>query len=117
MRPLPTGLRLCESCGEVRGTTSAGRVSACYCSGTECLWCGAVIRRPISDHYDRRDRKWWHTSYFAAMTHRCGAPIERRVGRQWQSRTPDPDVASYQEATTAVAWSMVEDRAKAREET
>lgn len=117
MRPLPTGLRLCPTCGEVRGTTPTGAVSACYCSGAECLWCGAVIRRPISDYYDRLDREWWHVPSFAAMAHSCGASIERRVGRQWQTRVPDPDVASYQEATTALAWSMVEDRARAREGT
>ena len=115
MCPLPTGLRLCDTCGEARGPTPAGSVSACYCSGEECLWCGGIIRRPITDYYDRRDRKWWHASYVGAITHRCAAPIERRVGRQWQARIPDADVASYQEATTALAWAMVEDRERARE--
>ena len=107
MRPLPLGLRVCETCGEARGTTRKGRVSACFCSGDECLWCGTVIRRPITDYYDLRGRTWSHVPFFNEMTHRCPAPAERRVGRQWKARTPDPDVQRYQDAMTELAWELI----------
>jgi hypothetical protein len=115
MRPLPLGLRVCETCGGARGTSPDGGVSACYCSGVECLWCGKVMRRPISDYYDRRDRKWWHVSYYSQMAHSCPAPAERRVGTQWRTRAPDPDVRTYQEATTELAWELVEARRQTRD--
>ena len=112
MRPLLIGLRVCESCGQVRGTSRRGNVSACYCSGIECTWCGAVLRRPISDYYDRSGRSWWHVSYFGAMAHRCPAPADRRVGKQFLSRTPDPDVKEYQDAVTELAWQQIKSRGR-----
>ena len=115
MRPLPKGLRLCETCGEACGTTREGRVSACFCSGDECTWCGIVIRRPITDTYDHRDGRWSHVPFFNEMTHRCQAPAERRVGRQWHSRTPDPDVRRYQEAMTELAWAVIADDDRPRD--
>ena len=114
MRPLPKGLRLCETCGEARGTTTRGYVSACYCSGVECTWCGEVIRRPISDYYGLRDRTWWHVPYFNQMGHGCKAPAERRIGKQWKTRTPDPDVKAYQDAVTELAWAELEERQRGR---
>jgi hypothetical protein len=51
-----------------------------------------VLRRPISDYYDRRGRSWWHVSYFGVMAHGCQAAADRRVGKQFLTRTPDPDM-------------------------
>jgi hypothetical protein len=48
-RPLPLGLRICETCGEPRGTSRGGGVSACFCSRLNCNRCGARRRRPITD--------------------------------------------------------------------
>ncbi|HEX5014335.1 MAG TPA: hypothetical protein VFV72_09275, partial [Candidatus Limnocylindrales bacterium] len=104
-------LHVCDACGEARGTTPKGQVSACFCSGDECTWCGTVIRRPITDYYDHRSGEWIHVPYFNELTHRCEAPPELRVGRQWRARPPDPDVRTYQEAMTELAWSLLEDRA------
>ncbi len=110
MRPLPKGLRLCDACGEARGTTPHGDVSACYCSGVDCTWCGETLRRPITDYYDRRDRRWWHVSHFGLQAHRCPAPEARRVGAQFHKRTPDPDVERYQTAVTELTWRESEAR-------
>ncbi len=49
----------------------------------------------------------WHVPYFNQMSHTCRAPAERRVGRQWHTRTPDPDVSRYQNAMTELAWSLI----------
>jgi len=46
------------------------------------------------------------------MTHRCPAPEELRVGEHWLARTPDPDVRRYQEATTELAWTLIDARAE-----
>jgi hypothetical protein len=109
MRPLPLGLRVCDACGEARGKTPDGDVSACFCSGDVCLWCGTVIRRPITDYFDLEDGEWWHVPWFNEQTHRCEAPPQKRVGIQWQARTPDPDVEAYQDAMTELAWSLMAD--------
>jgi hypothetical protein len=69
-----------------------------------------ALRRPISDYYDRGGRRWWHVSYFGATAHRCQAPKERRVGQQFLTRTPDPDVKEYQDAVTDLTWREVEAR-------
>ena len=76
-RPLPRGLRTCPDCGEVRGTTTRGSVSACYCSGLVCNRCGGRERRPITDYYDPHDRRWWHVPYFNLMR----APLSARTWR------------------------------------
>ena len=110
MRPLPLGLRLCDTCGEARGTADRGGVSACYCSGVECTWCGSVLRRPISDYFDRRRGTWSHVPSFACLAHRCKATSERQVGSQWRSKTPDPDVEAYQTAMTELTWRLVKER-------
>lgn len=110
MRRLPAGLRVCDTCGQARGKTRRGSVSACLCSGVECLWCGTIVRRPITDYFDVRDGRWWHVSWFNCMTHSCTAPPERRTGDHWRSREPDPDVATQQQATTVIAARLIESR-------
>jgi hypothetical protein len=103
-RPLPPGLRICETCGEARGRTPRGPVSACYCSGLVCNRCGGRARRPITDYYDHRDGSWWHVPYFGLGTHRCElAPGEAPRGTGWTRLEPDPDVREYQQAVTRLA--------------
>jgi hypothetical protein len=109
-RPLPRGLRICPDCGEARGTTPAGWVSACWCSGLVCNRCGGRARRPITDYYDLRDGRWWHVPYFALAIHRCElAPGEPPKGSGWTRLEPDPDVVAYQEATTRLALAELAD--------
>jgi hypothetical protein len=104
-RPLPRGLRTCETCREVRGTSADGRVSACYCSGLICNRCGARVRRPITDYYDPADGKWWHIAYFHQMGHRCQlAPGEAPKGIGWTYLEPAPEVRAYQAALTR--WTL-----------
>jgi len=107
-RPLPRGLRICPDCGEVRGTTTRGSVSACYCSGLICNRCGGRERRPITDYYDPQDRRWWHVPYFALMAHRCKLrPGEAPREKSWTSLEPDPDVVAYQEAVTRLTLARL----------
>ena len=109
-RPLPRGLRTCPDCGEIRGTTTRGSVSACYCSGLVCNRCGGRERRPITDFYDPHDRRWWHVPYFNLMAHRCKLrPGEPPHGEGWTTLEPDPDVLVYQEAATRLALSVLEE--------
>ena len=114
MRALPNGLSVCADCGEIRGRTRYGNVSACLCQGVVCNRCGARSRRPISEYYDPRDRSWWHVPYFQLMAHRCPAPAERRVGEKWTQLPVDDDVKAHQEATTRQTWAEVEARAAPR---
>ena len=103
-RPLPAGLRLCPDCGEARGTTPDGEVSACYCSGLACNRCGGRERRPITDYYDWREGDWTHVAYFNLMRHRCTLrPGEAPRGTGWTSLPPDPDVVALQELMTRLA--------------
>jgi hypothetical protein len=100
-RPLPPGLRICERCGDARGTTPDGRVSACYCSGLVCNRCGERRHRPITDYYDLRDGTWTHVPSFALMAHTCRpAPGEVPHGTGWTHLQPDPDVLAYQAEVT-----------------
>ena len=68
------GLNRCKVCGEYRGKeTDAGRVRdvRCICTGILCTVCKQVqIRRPISNHFDYKDGKIWHTPYFL---HNCSS--------------------------------------------
>ena len=99
--PLPLGLRICDTCGEARGTTPGGRVSACFCSGLVCNRCDEPRRRPITDYFDLREGTWVHVPYFALMAHACRlAPGEAPHGSGWTRLEPDPDVIAYQEAMT-----------------
>ena len=98
-RPLPSGLRVCDACGEVRGATPTGRVSACFCSGATCNRCGARRRRPITDYYDPFEASWWHVPYFHLMGHRCPADAQGD-GERWTVHEAAPEVRAYQEAIT-----------------
>ncbi len=113
-RPLPAGLRWCETCGEVRGTTRAGAVSACPCQGVRCNWCGTNLHRPISDYYDPHSRRWRHVPYFGIMGHACDTPPGRRPSPQFTSLPLDDDLRRYQDRVTAAAWAEVEERARRR---
>ena len=93
-RRLPAGLEVCGVCGAVRGHvlreqhdgTMVVLESTCFCEGLVCRSCGERrVRRPISDYYDPRDRRWWHVAYFQAFhpwclaCHRAGrCPCVRR---------------------------------------
>jgi hypothetical protein len=69
---LPPGLRICDGCGEVRGTTPSGEKSMCLCDGLVCRDCGRrAVRRPISNYFDPDDGGWWHVPWFAATGMRC----------------------------------------------
>lgn len=62
---LPEGLHYCSVCGEVRGTTRQGEESVCLCRGVTCRYCRAGrTRRPVSDHFEPDEGRWWHTPYF-----------------------------------------------------
>ncbi len=113
-RKLPSGLTWCQTCGEARGRSSKGGLSVCLCQGVVCSWCGQVWRRPITDYYGR-DGSWWHVPSFTLQAHRCPAPRELRVGRQWTPRPANDDVRAYNEVVSALAWEEVEERARARE--
>jgi hypothetical protein len=107
-RPLPEGLRICETCGAARGTTPWGVVSACWCSGLICNGCGGRAHRPITDYYDIELGDWLHVPYFALGGHRCVVPEGRMPGpRGWTQLTPDPDVLACQEATTKLALARL----------
>ena len=104
-RPLPIGLRICQTCREVRGVTPDGAVSACFCSGLICHRCGERVRRPITDYYDRGAGHWWHVPYFHQAGHRCTlGPGEEPRGSGWTVLEPAPEVRAYQEARTA--WTL-----------
>ena len=108
-RPLPPGLCICSTCGEARGTTREGRVSACYCSGAVCNRCGTRARRPISDYWDRRAGRWWHVPWFGLMAHTCRlAPGEAPRGSGWTMLQPDPEVVAHQEAVTRATLAAPE---------
>lgn len=63
---LPRGLSVCPTCGEIRGKTRS-KESTCLCEGIPCKHCGAMKRRPISNHYNPESREWWHTPWFGYM--------------------------------------------------
>lgn len=116
-RPLPRGLRICETCGEVRGVTQRGRVSACYCSGLVCRRCGGRARRPITDYVDIRNGRWSHVPYFGLMAHRCSlAPGQVPGPTGWEGLEPAPEVVAYQEAMNELAWALIRERQAAGEE-
>lgn len=109
--PLPDGLRWCETCGEPRGATPAGRVSACYCSGLICNRCDERIRRPISDYYEVSTPsrgadagvpigRWWHVPWFALQGHSSSCSRTHPEADGFTTLEPDPDVRAYQEAIT-----------------
>ena len=100
VRRLPAGLRLCGDCGTIRGTeTVTEAVSACYCSGLKCTWCGTIRRRPISDYYDADDGNWWHVPYFPPR-HTCERPAGTPPGPRWEQLHGDPDVDAAQRRVT-----------------
>ena len=104
---LPSGLYICETCREPRGTTDEGLVSACYCSGVICERCGGRRRRPISDYYSLEAECWAHVPYFALMGHRCPPNAEVDGPRRWKILKPDADVRTCQETSTQLAWAEV----------
>ncbi len=108
---LPSGLRVCKRCGEPRGW-SGSRKSLCLCDGIVCRNCGyGKKRRPISDHYDLRDGKWWHTPYFAGHGDCWGCKERGRNRRRFEIQilrcveakpgvTPEEIAAEREDATT-----------------
>lgn len=93
LRRLPIGLGSCGKCGAIRGTCAeTGAVSACYCSGARCNWCGVVRRRPISDYYSVEDGHWWHVPYVSLMSHICERPADARPATRWETLHGDPEV-------------------------
>jgi hypothetical protein len=101
MPPLPEGLSVCAECGAVRGHATAGGLSVCYCQGVICNWCGARLRRPISDYYEPRSGRWLHVPYFALGGHGCQAPAERKVGKHFTTLPiVEQDLLEYRERMT-----------------
>ena len=107
-RALPRGLRICDDCGEVRGHARFG-LSVCLCQGIECNHCGARFRRPISDYYDKRDRRWWHAGYMSyALWHRCPPGVRPEGARPSLTSLPmDDDVRAYQIGVSERARSEI----------
>jgi hypothetical protein len=72
---LPPGLFVCQTCGTVRGETFAARshgvgrwTSTCLCEGPLCKRCGILrVRKPISDHYNPADGRFWHVPHFTGL--------------------------------------------------
>jgi len=109
MSSLPDGLSVCATCGDIRGRTPDGRLSVCYCQGVVCNWCGARLRRPISDHYvPRDDGHWLHTPYFAFGGHRCPLGTVRGTGK-WYTLLPivEQDLLEYRERLTQATHDML----------
>ena len=69
------GLSRCKVCGEYRGKAiDEGKVRkvSCICAGILCTQCQRVqIRRPISNHFNEKDGKIWHTPYFLHICSGC----------------------------------------------
>ena len=105
---LPTGLVICDDCGEPRGQTPTGGISVCYCQGIVCNWCGEVRRRPISDYFTVATG-WLHVPWFSASAHRCRAPRRARVGTQWTIRPADDALRAYSEAVSRLAFEPWKD--------
>jgi hypothetical protein len=81
---LPSGLSVCQTCGETRGTATLAREdgstytceSVCLCDGLVCQRCGAVrCFRPTTDNFNWRSGRWEHTAWFGyrAPCPRCDA--------------------------------------------
>ena len=107
--PFPTACPCAPTCGDIRGRTPDGRLSVCYCQGVVCNWCGARLRRPITDHYDPRDGgHWLHTPYFALGGHRCPPGTERGTGK-WYTVLPivEQDLLEYRERMTQLAYDQM----------
>jgi hypothetical protein len=114
---LPEGLRWCEVCGEPRGRTPDGRVSACWCSGLICNRCDERIRRPISDFYDAGgpSGRWWHVSWFEAQGHTFACARTHPEATGFVTLEPDPDVRAYQEAMTRRSLAEMDRNREARD--
>lgn len=111
MRPLPTGLEPCPYCGGVRDREPGRAWSLCLCGGIACRWCRAGrVHRPISDHYELSDHKFWHTPYFGAWIgcRWCNRLSDRLAPEQvgWPARAEDPRVAPILEAVRAAAEAL-----------
>lgn len=110
MSPLPDGLSVCATCGDIRGRTPDGRLSVCFCQGVVCDWCGARLRRPVSDHYDPRDGgRWLHTPYFALGAHRCPPGTEPGTGKRYRVLPiVERDLLEYRERVTQAMYDMLD---------
>lgn len=74
-RAAELGLIKCDACGEYKGAAidDEGITAViCICNGILCTICKkAIIRRPISNHFETTDAKIWHTPYFSHACRKC----------------------------------------------
>ncbi len=110
-RPLPWGLHICEVCGEARGRTPDGLVSACYCSGIVCNWCGRRFHRPVSNHWSVPDGPWVHVPYFGFQGCRCSTPPEGYDGPKFTHLPKADEVTEASEELTrqTLEWAATLD--------
>ena len=108
---LPWGLHICETCGEARGRTPDGMVSACYCSGIVCNWCGRRFHRPISDYWSQPDGVWVHVPYFGFSGCGCSTPPEGYDGPKLTHLPKAKEVTEASEALTrrTLEWAATLD--------
>ena len=115
VRRLPGGLGVCPTCHEVRGRSiENGAVSACYCSGARCNWCGTVRRRPLTSTFQVEDGRWWRTPWFTLMSPCCEPPEDAAPGPRWKILAGDPQVGAEQRRVTEQTWADVHARQAAR---
>ena len=113
-RPLPPGLRICDHCGEARGSTPGGRVAACFCSGVICNRCGErrLGRSPTTTTFARapgstsRSSRFWPTppprAGRGAARDRLDAPAARPRGGSC------PAEADRQALAEMEAWAVLD---------
>jgi hypothetical protein len=75
-----------------------------------CDWCGARLRRPVSDHYVPGDGgRWLHTPYFALGGHRCPPGTPRGTGKRYRVLPiVERDLQEYRERVTQAMFDMLD---------
>ena len=79
-------------------------VSACYCSGIVCNWCGRRFHRPISDYWSLPDRVWVHVPWFGFQGCGCSTPPDGYEGPKLTHLPRADEVRQAAEALTR--WTM-----------
>ena len=64
---LPSGLRICPTCGEARGWSGYSK-SWCLCQGAlVCKGCNIWRIQLVAGYYDWHLGTWWHVSSFGYL--------------------------------------------------
>lgn len=102
---LPSALEWCRYCGEVRDKQPGGTKSLCLCQGISCRYCGAGrVRRPISEHYGKSDRRLWHTAHFGNRAPCCRCrELAGRSGFLESSWPPPKEITGYWRPARAIS--------------